>query len=360
MYFALPYWRHGRLPESSHESFRGRLAGLTPVHDELPPAPQVSQEAELSKHTLQDVAQPLGHRVRFADDPSAQLPLCTPSSPSARPALALKGCGDAPAPIQSFDFRQMLLSLLEACDYHGGAAHDIMAVRLSIARELRIAGHAAAADRMTFSIANYDPNLHLLTDSARVGLSQSLRALQSSEALAFCLACEAECSKVKSFEDLGRRIHRDCPCRPSPVSPDSEAATAACAPADRDACPGITGGVTDTIADVASVDDRATRSDIFEIGDVTLFEDIPAFTPKEALSAFDTPAEQLALLAAPDAQPISVQDTLAVGPSCSAEIDQMLVFFIILAAHCVAFPVQDGAAVAIFHSGCDPPCLNCF
>ena len=202
--------------------------------------------------------------------------------------------------------------------------------------------------------------VNLLTDSARVGLSQSLRALQSSEALAFCPACEAECSKVKSFEDLGRLLHRDCPCRPSPVSLASEAATDTCAPADRDACPGISGGVTDTIADVASVDDRATRSDIFEIGDVTLFEDIPAFTPKEALPAFDTPAEQLALLAAPDTQPISVQDSLAVGPSCSAEIDQMLVFFIILAAHCVAFPVQDRAAVAIFHSGCDPPAVDCF
>ena len=168
-----------------HGLFRGRLAGLAPVHDELPPAPQVSQEAELSKHTLQDVAQPLGHRDRFADDPSAQLPLCTPSSPSARPALALKGCGDAPAPINSFDFRKMLLSLLEACDYYGGATRDFMAVRLSIARKLRIAGHAAAADRMTFSIANNDLDLNLLTDSARVGLSQSLRALQSSEALAF-------------------------------------------------------------------------------------------------------------------------------------------------------------------------------
>ena len=92
-----------------HGWFRGRLAGLTPVHDELPPAPQVSQEAELSKHILQDDAG-LFHRVRFADDPSAQLQ-CTPSSPSARPALALKGCGDAPAPIQSSDFRHMLLSL---------------------------------------------------------------------------------------------------------------------------------------------------------------------------------------------------------------------------------------------------------
>ena len=152
-----------RMDSSSepHGLFRGRLAGLAPVHDELPPAPQVSQEAELSKHTLQDVAQPLGHRVRFADDPSAQLPLCTPSSPSARPALALKGCGDAPAPIQSFDFRQMLLSLLEgseACDYHGGAILDLMAVKLSIARKIRIAGHAAAADRLTYSIANNDLN----------------------------------------------------------------------------------------------------------------------------------------------------------------------------------------------------------
>ena len=94
------------------------------------------------------------------------------------------------------------------------------------------------------------------------------------------------------------------------------------------------------------------------IGDVKLFGDIQAFTPKEVCYAFETAAVQLALLAAPDARPISVQDLPAVGPS--AEIDQMLVFFIILAAHCVALPVQDGAAVAIFHSGCDPPCLKCF
>ena len=33
-----------------HGLFRGRLAGLTPVHDDLPPAPPVSQEAEQSKH----------------------------------------------------------------------------------------------------------------------------------------------------------------------------------------------------------------------------------------------------------------------------------------------------------------------
>ena len=117
-------------------------------------------------------------------------------------------------------------------------------------------------------------------------------------------------------------------------------------------------GDADGDARVNSICDPLQGS--LKIGDVTPFEDIPAFTPKEALPAFDTPAEQLALLAAPDAQPISVQDTLAVGPSCSAEIDQMLVFFIILAAHCVAFPVQDGAAVAIFHSGCDPPAVDCF
>jgi hypothetical protein len=59
MYFALPYWRYGTLPESSHESFRGHRAGLTPVHDDLPPAPLVLQEVEQSKHTSQDVAQPL-------------------------------------------------------------------------------------------------------------------------------------------------------------------------------------------------------------------------------------------------------------------------------------------------------------
>ena len=93
------------------------------------------------------------------------------------------------------------------------------------------------------------------------------------------------------------------------------------------------------------------------IGAVKPFGDIQALTPKEACYAFDT-AAQLALLAAPDAQPLSDQDMPAVGPS--AEIDQMLVFFIILAARCVAFPVLDGAAVAIFHSGCDPPSLNCF
>ena len=96
------------------------------------------------------------------------------------------------------------------------------------------------------------------------------------------------------------------------------------------------------------------------IGDVKPFEDIPAFTPKEALPAFDTPAEQLALLAAPDARPISVQDSLAVVPLCSAEIDQALVSYIIIAAFCVALPVKDGAAVAVCHSGCDPPAVHCF
>ena len=146
-----------------HGLFRGHRAGPTPGHDDLPSAPQ--EEAELRKLTPQEVCTH-GRRVRFADDPSAQLQ-CTPSSPSARPALALKGCGDAPAPIQSTDFRHVLLSLMEACDYHGGPTHllDFVTARLSIARKLRIAGHAAAADRVTYSI---DLNLNLLTDSARV------------------------------------------------------------------------------------------------------------------------------------------------------------------------------------------------
>jgi hypothetical protein len=96
------------------------------------------------------------------------------------------------------------------------------------------------------------------------------------------------------------------------------------------------------------------------IGEVKLFGDIQAFTPKEAISAFDTTADQLAWLAAPDAQPISLTDSLAVGPWCLAEIDQALVSFLIMAAHCVALPVKDGAAVAVCHSGCDPPAVKCF
>ncbi len=86
----------------------------------------------------------------------------------------------------------------------------------------------------------------------------------------------------------------------------------------------------------------------------------PDSSPEEAVSAFNTTAVQLALLAAQDARPISVQDSLAVSPSCSAEIDQTLVLFIIFAAHCVALPVKDGAAVAVYHSGCDPPAVSCF
>ena len=100
-----------------------------------------------------------------------------------------------------------------------------------------------------------------------------------------------------------------------------------------------------------------------KIGEATpvIFDgDLKALAPKEAISAFDATAGQLALLAAPDAQPISLTDSLAVSPLRSAEIDQALVSFIIMAAYCVALPVKDGAAVAIFHSGCDPPCLNCF
>jgi hypothetical protein len=121
---------------------------------------------------------------------------------------------------------------------------DAVALRLSIIRKLRIEGHAAIADRMTYRLENIFLNMNLLTDSARVGLSQFLRAFLSSATLPFCPACEAACSKVESFEDLSRLLLHDCPCRPSPVSTASEAATAACAPADRDACcPGISGGV---------------------------------------------------------------------------------------------------------------------
>jgi hypothetical protein len=99
------------------------------------------------------------------------------------------------------------------------------------------------------------------------------------------------------------------------------------------------------------------------IGEVTpvIFRgDLKALAPKEAIYAFNNTAVQLALLAAPDAQPISLTDSLAVGPLCLAEIDQTVVSFIIMAAYCVALPVKDGAAVAVCHSGCDPPAVNCF
>jgi len=107
----------------------------------------------------------------------------------------------------------------------------------------------------------------------------------------------------------------------------------------------------------ADGDARVNDLLIGEATPVVFGGDLQALAPKEAISAFDTDADQLALLAAPDAQPISDQDMPAVGPS--AEVDQM-VFFIIFAARCVAFPVQPRAAVAVIHSGCDPPCLNCF
>ena len=99
---------------------------------------------------------------------------------------------------------------------------------------------------------------------------------------------------------------------------------------------------------------------IGEVTPVNFRGDLKALAPKEAISAFDTTAVQLALLAAPDTRPISVQDSLAVGPWCLAEIDQALVSFIIMAAHCVALPVKDGAAVAVYLSGCDPPAVSCF
>ena len=121
--------------------------------------------------------------------------------------------------------------------------------------------------------------------------------------------------------------------------------------------PGNTGGD----ARVNSICDPL--QDLLPIGDVTpvIFDgDLQALAPKEAISAFDTTAVQLALLAAPDAKPISAQISLAVSPSCSAGIDQLLVSFIILAAFCVALPVTGGAAVAVYLSGCDPPAVYCF
>ena len=119
-------------------------------------------------------------------------------------------------------------------------------------------------------------------------------------------------------------------------------------------------GNTDGDARVNDDSNCDPLQDLLTIGEVKLFGNIQAFTPKEAISAFDTAAVRLALLAAPDARPISVQDSLAVVPLCSAEIDQALVSFIMIAAFCVALPVKDGAAVAVYLSGCDPPAVNCF
>ena len=191
MYFALPYWRYGRFP----------------------------------------------------DDLSAQLP----SSPSARPALAMEGCGDRPATMTSIDLLRMLLGLIRACDYPrdpDGYA-GVVVYLLRLARKWRIAGNASGADRATSDIEDILDHYALLADSDRAELLQRLRAFQSAASLPLCPTCEAECSEVESIKDLRRLLFRDCPCRPSSsVSLASEAATAACAPADRDACcPGISGGV---------------------------------------------------------------------------------------------------------------------
>jgi hypothetical protein len=122
-----------------------------------------------------------------------------------------------------------------------------------------IAGNASGADRATSDIEDIIDHYALLADSDRAELLQRLRAFQSAASLPLCPTCEAECSEVESIKDLRRLIYRDCPCRPSPVSPASEAATAACASADRIAySPGITGD-----PDVASVDPIATRSEHF-------------------------------------------------------------------------------------------------
>ena len=182
MYFALPYWRYGRFP----------------------------------------------------DDPSAQLPLRTPSTPSARPALAEEGCGDGPASMTSIDLLRMLLGLIRACDYPrdpDGCA-GVVVYLLRLARKWRIAGNASGADRATSDIEDIIDHYALLADSDRAELLQRLRAFQSAASLPLCPTCEAACSKVESIKDLRRLIYRDCPCRPCPVSTASEAATAACALAD--------------------------------------------------------------------------------------------------------------------------------
>jgi hypothetical protein len=181
MYFALPYWRYGRFPSP--------------------------------------------------DDLSAQLP----SSPSARPALAMEGCGDRPATMTSLELLRMLRALIRGC---GVAPHDpdgyagVVAYLLRLAREWRIAGDASGADNVTSRIEDIIDHYELLADSDRAELLQRLRAFQSAASLPLCPTCEAECSEVESIKDLRRLIYRDCPYRPSsPVSLASEAATAACAPA---------------------------------------------------------------------------------------------------------------------------------
>jgi hypothetical protein len=67
-------------------------------------------------------------------------------------------------------------------------------------------------------------------------------------------------------------------------------------------------GNADGDARVTSICDPV--QDLLTIGAVKPFGDIQAFNPKEAISAFDTTAVQLALLAAPDAQPISIINSM--------------------------------------------------
>ena len=170
MYFALPYWRYGRFP----------------------------------------------------DDLSAQLP----SSPSARPALAMEGCGDRPATMTSIELLRMLRALIRGC---GVAPHDpdgyagVVVYLPRLAREWRIAGDASGADRVTSDIEDIMIHYNLLADSDRAELLQRLRAFQSSASLPLCPTCEAELSKGETYYDLGRLFLRACPCRPSPVSTASEA-----------------------------------------------------------------------------------------------------------------------------------------
>jgi hypothetical protein len=73
-----------------------------------------------------------------------------------------------------------------------------------------------------------------------------------------------------------------------------------------------------------------------------------------------TIGEVTPVIFASDLTALAPREAISVVPSCLAEIDQVLVSFINIAAYCVALPVKDGAAVAVYHSGCDPPAVNCF
>jgi hypothetical protein len=127
----------------------------------------------------------------------------------------MEGCGDRPATMTSIDLRRMLLGLIRACDYPRDSAGyaDVAVYLLRLAREWRIAGDAACADRVTSDIEDIIDRCAFLADSERAELLQRLRAFQSAASLPFCPACEAECSEVESskiFVDLSiAGVHAD-------------------------------------------------------------------------------------------------------------------------------------------------------